>query len=123
MGFVLSEKDKQNPDNEVLQGSPDFKVSDDVFPVLISSSWRSCSRVRYHFIGVGAFSTTYCCCGCTAVFTANPREHTRHASAHAKPSYTKRTCEEVKADLSSPRRFNDDARPETNAVCICAPCI
>lgn len=27
MGYALSEKDKDNPDNEVLQGSPDFKVS------------------------------------------------------------------------------------------------
>ena len=26
MGYVLSEKDKANPDNEVLTGSPDFKV-------------------------------------------------------------------------------------------------
>lgn len=34
MGYVLSEKDKQNPDNEVLQGSPDFKVGDDAFVVL-----------------------------------------------------------------------------------------
>jgi len=35
MGYVLSEKDKQNPDNEVLQGSPDFKVSDDVFVAIV----------------------------------------------------------------------------------------
>lgn len=26
MRYALSEKDKENPDNEVLQGSPDFKV-------------------------------------------------------------------------------------------------
>lgn len=31
----MSEKDKQNPDNEVLQGSPDFKVGDDAFVVLV----------------------------------------------------------------------------------------
>lgn len=27
MGYALSEKDKENPENEVLTGSPDFKVS------------------------------------------------------------------------------------------------
>lgn len=26
MRYALSEKDKENPDNEILQGSPDFKV-------------------------------------------------------------------------------------------------
>ena len=26
MGYALSEKDKANPHNEVLTGSPDFKV-------------------------------------------------------------------------------------------------
>lgn len=26
MGYALSEKDKEHPDNEVLQGNSDFKV-------------------------------------------------------------------------------------------------
>lgn len=38
MGYALSEKDKDNPDNEVLQGSPDFKVNGNGVDVSMSVS-------------------------------------------------------------------------------------
>eukprot|EP00903_Cladosiphon_okamuranus_P019573 g18001.t1 len=48
MGYALSEKDKNNPDNEVLQGSPDFKVQDGnrkctdvLFLLMLFAAWAA----------------------------------------------------------------------------------